>query len=73
MILDEINTTTHLGMLQLSDVVAFMHNKPQALELIMTGRECPQEIQDAADLVTEMKMIKHYFYTGVPARKGIEY
>jgi cob(I)alamin adenosyltransferase len=73
MILDEINSTTSLGMLEFSDVITLMKSKPKKLELVMTGRNCPQEFIEHADLVTEMKLIKHYFYKGVPARRGIEY
>ena len=71
--LDDINSTTHLGMLPLEAVLEIMQSKPTALELVMTGRNCPEEIMEKADLVTEMMMKKHYFYKGVPARRGIEY
>jgi cob(I)alamin adenosyltransferase len=50
-----------------------MNKKPKALELVMTGRDCPKALIKKADLVTEMKLVKHYFYKGVPARRGIEY
>ena len=48
-------------------------NKMGNTEIIMTGRNAPEELIKRADLVTEMKMIKHYFDKGVPARKGIEF
>ncbi|MBW1932452.1 MAG: cob(I)yrinic acid a,c-diamide adenosyltransferase, partial [Deltaproteobacteria bacterium] len=46
--------------------------RPQDLELVLTGRWAPKEIMERADLVTEVRMIKHYFSKGVPAREGIE-
>ncbi len=50
-----------------------MRGKPAAVELVMTGRRAPEEAIAAADLVTEMRPLKHYFDAGVPARPGIEY
>nr|WP_324292053.1 cob(I)yrinic acid a,c-diamide adenosyltransferase [uncultured Draconibacterium sp.] len=50
-----------------------IRKKPENTELIITGRYAPQEIIDIADLVTEMKEIKHYYQNGVNARKGIEF
>ncbi len=73
LVLDEINSTITLGMLKLEDVLALLSKKPAQLELVLTGRDCAQAILDKADLVTEMKMIKHYFYQGQEAREGIEY
>ena len=49
-----------------------MKEKPPAVELILTGRDCPDELMAKADLVTEMQEIKHYYQNGVIARKGIE-
>ena len=48
-------------------------NKKESMELVLTGRDVPQEVIDLADLVTEMKMIKHPFEKGIAAREGIEY
>ena len=73
LVLDEINSTIALGMLKLESVLALLEQKPGKLELVLTGRDCPQALLDKADLVTEMKMIKHYFYQGQEAREGIEY
>ncbi len=53
-------------------MVELMDLKPDGLELVFTGRGAPQRVMDRADLVTEMKEIKHYFRQGVPAREGIE-
>ena len=73
LVLDEINSTITLGMLKLEDVLELLATKPAKLELVLTGRDCAQALLDIADLVTEMKMIKHYFYQGQEAREGIEY
>lgn len=73
LILDEINTTIKAGLLKSTDVVKLIKDKPTSLELILTGRNCPDEIMVLADLITEMKDIKHYIKTGQSARKGIEY
>ena len=56
----------------MDDVLEIIKTKPVGMEIIITGRNAPMEIIDAADLVTEMKEIKHYFSSGVPARVGIE-
>jgi cob(I)alamin adenosyltransferase len=72
-ILDEINVALNLRLIKVDDVVKLLKNKPRNLELVLTGRYAPSEIIEAADLVTEMKEIKHPFKKGVPSRKGIEY
>jgi len=73
LVLDEINTTVKTGLLKLEDIVNLMTQRPADLELVMTGRYCPPEILDRADLISEMTQVKHYFYQGQKARKGIEY
>ena len=72
LILDEINTACSLGLIPEEGVLRLMDRKPDGLELIFTGRGAPGSVIDKADLVTEMKEIKHYFKQGVPAREGIE-
>jgi len=72
LILDEITVATHYQLIALSDVLELMSQKPDNMELVLTGRNAPDEIIQAADLVTEMKEVKHYFQQGVTARKGIE-
>mgnify|MGYP003392609023 CR=1 FL=1 len=72
-ILDEINSCAGLGMIPISYVQKLIKAKPTNVELVLTGRNCPQAIIGAADLVTEMKLVKHYFYKGIPARQGIEF
>lgn len=72
-ILDEVNVALNLKLIEIGDVVKLAKNKPKHVELVLTGRYAPPEIIEAADLVTEMKEIKHPFKKGVPPRKGIEY
>lgn len=71
-ILDEINTACSLGLIPVDDVLGLIRDKPEGLELVLTGRGAAEEVMAAADLVTEMKEIKHYYRQGVAARKGIE-
>ena len=73
LILDEVMGALNnklISIEQINDLISF---KPDNMELILTGRNAPQSIIDKADLVTEMKQVKHYFEQGVSARKGIEY
>ena len=70
--LDEINIATHYGLIAVPDVVELIRNKPDSLELILTGRYAAAEVMDAADLVSEMKEVRHYYRKGVIAREGIE-
>ena len=72
-ILDEINIALSLGLIGVEEVVDLIKNKPRHVELILTGRNAPPEIVAIADLVTEMKEIKHPYTRGLPPRKGIEY
>lgn len=71
-VLDEINCAMYFGLLSIDEVLDLIRNKPAHTELILTGRYAPDEIIEAADLVTEMREIKHYYNEGVQARKGIE-
>jgi cob(I)alamin adenosyltransferase len=72
-ILDELNTTVKTNLLKIEDILEVLKNKPSNLELVLTGRYCPAEILDLADLITEMTEIKHYSHKGVMARPGIDY
>ena len=72
-VLDEINIALRYNYLDVHDVMNFLKKKPQDLHIILTGRNAPPEIIEIADLVTEMKEIKHPFKSGVKAQKGIEY
>jgi len=71
-ILDEIIVAIYFKLFPISDVIDLINKKPDNVELILTGRYCPEEIIEKADLVTEMKEIKHYYTKNVLSRKGIE-
>lgn len=72
-ILDELSVALSLDLISLEEVLKLIKEKPKHVELILTGRDAPEEIVEAADLVTEMKEVKHPYKKGFPARKGIEY
>jgi cob(I)alamin adenosyltransferase len=72
-ILDEINVALSLKLIKIKKVLELIKNKPKHVELVLTGRYAPNEIIEAADLVTEMREVKHPFNKGYQARKGIEY
>ena len=72
-ILDEINYAVHLGLLQLADVLKILQNRPKHLSLILTGNHACEEIITLADLVTEMKEIKHPYKKGIKAKRGIDF
>ena len=71
-ILDEINVSMYFELAPVKKVLELIEEKSPEVELVLTGRNCPQEIIDRADLVTEMREIKHYYTQGVQARVGIE-
>jgi cob(I)alamin adenosyltransferase len=73
LILDEIMGVISNNLITTDEVLNIIKNKPENMEIILTGRNVPEEIIKAADLVTEMKMIKHPFENGIGPRKGIEY
>lgn len=70
-ILDEINVAMDFKLIPVQDVVALIEEKPETVELVLTGRNCPREIVKTADYVTEMLEIKHPYAEGTLARKGI--
>lgn len=72
-ILDEINICADLGLIKISEIKETLRNKPQNLEIVLTGRRAHPELVAMAHLVTEMQPVKHYFNMGVMARRGIEY
>lgn len=72
-ILDEVDVALDLKLIGLKDVLELIRSKPEHVELVLTGRNAPKELVEAADLVTEMREIKHPFSKGFPARKGIEH
>jgi cob(I)alamin adenosyltransferase len=72
-ILDEINIALKLKLLNLKDVLGIIKNTPKKTELILTGRYAHPAIIKLADLVSQIKEVKHYYNKGVKARKGIEF
>lgn len=72
-ILDEINVAVDYGLIKLSDVMELVKKCPKQTELILTGRYAPQELVAIADLVSEIKEIKHPYQKGFVSRKGIDY
>lgn len=72
-ILDEINYAVNLGLIDIKEVIELIKSKPEKLNLVLTGNHAKQEIIELADLVTEMKEIKHPFKSGIKAKKGIDF
>ena len=72
-VLDEINIAVKLGLVDIRDVLDLVRNKPPELHLILTGRDAHLDLIAAADMVTEMRDLKHPYNSGVPAQKGIDY
>lgn len=72
-ILDEIIYAIHYGLVALDDVLILLDRKPESLHLVLTGRNAPPELIERADLVSEIKEIKHPYTQGIPAQKGIEF
>jgi len=72
-ILDEINYALSYGFIPVEDVVDFLKKKPEMLHVILTGRNAKPEVIEIADMVTEMREIKHPFRKGIVAQKGIEF
>ncbi len=71
-ILDEVNVAVSMGLISVEEVLGLMRGKPVAVELVLTGRNARDAVIEEADLVTEMREIKHYYEKGVKARRGIE-
>jgi cob(I)alamin adenosyltransferase len=71
-IMEEANVAAKLGLCSVNDILEVMTAKPEGIELVITGRSADSRIIEIADLVTEMKEVKHYFHKGVTARIGIE-
>lgn len=71
---DELNVTVHLGLLTEDDALGLLAARAPGVELVLTGRHAPQGVIDAADLVTEMREVRHYYAgEGLEARRGIEF
>jgi cob(I)alamin adenosyltransferase len=71
-VLDEVCVAIWFGLLDLQEVLQVLDQRPETVELVMTGRNAPPALLDRADLVTDMKAVKHYYDRGVAARDGIE-
>lgn len=72
-IFDEINFAIDCGLIPLADVLSMLKEKPGQINVVLTGRNAPEEIMKIADLVSEVKEIKHHYKAGIMAQKGIEY
>jgi len=73
LILDELNIALRYGYLPLNEVVAALRARRPALHIVVTGRNAKPELVEAADLVTDMSLVKHHFAAGVKAQEGIEF
>ncbi|MCF8039650.1 MAG: cob(I)yrinic acid a,c-diamide adenosyltransferase [Desulfohalobiaceae bacterium] len=71
-ILDEVNIATYYKLIEVEEILQIIRDKPADVELILTGRMADPRVIEAADLVTEMKDVKHYYLNGIQARDGIE-
>ncbi len=72
-VLDEATIALHYKLFSVEELIAVLQEKREETEIAITGRYAPEELIEIADLVTEMKEIKHYYTKGISARKGIEY
>jgi len=72
LVLDEINGAVGFGLIDVEQVLELIRLRPSRVELVLTGRNAHERVIEAADLVTEMREVKHYYKAGVPARIGIE-
>ena len=72
-ILDEINYAVNLGLVKIDDVIKLIQTKPASVNVVLTGNHVKDEIIELADLVTEMREIKHPFKSGIRAKKGIDF
>lgn len=71
-VLDEMNIVSHYGLIDEGDVIDMLKSRKEQIEVVLTGRNAGKSIIDCADIVTEMRKIKHYYDLGVNARLGIE-
>ena len=72
-VFDEINNSMHNGYIDIEEINSLIRERPEAMNLVLTGRNAPIEIQEQADLVTSMEKIKHPYDQGIQARKGLEF
>lgn len=72
-VMDEMNIALYFKLFTVEEAIKAIEERAAGVEVVITGRYAPKEIIDIADLVTEMKEVKHYYYNGVEARQGIEF
>ena len=72
-ILDEINVAVDFGLIPLEELLSFIRQKPDQVELVLTGRNAHPDVLAVADLVSRIEEVKHPFRKGVPGREGIEF
>lgn len=72
-VLDEICIALHYHLFEVEELISILNARPFEMEIVMTGRYAPLRLFEVADLITEMKELKHYYTKGVEARKGIEF
>lgn len=72
-IFDELMASCNYHMVEEADVLQFLREKPEAMEVVMTGRDPSEALTGAADYVSEIRMVKHPYQEGISAREGIEY
>ncbi len=72
-VLDEVNIALYYELFSVEELITVLKNKPDTIEIVLTGRKAPDEIIEIADFVTDMVELKHYYDKGIEARKGIEY
>ena len=72
-ILDEINTAVDFGLLKIDEVISVVKERPSGLHMVLTGRNASKNLIEIADLVTEMKAVKHHYHQGIKAQEGIEF
>ncbi len=71
-VMDEINVAVSMGLISEEAVLQFLDNCPSDVEVVLTGRNASKKLMERADLVTECRMLKHYYKKGIKAREGIE-
>ena len=72
-ILDEIHVAVRLGLLDVGEVIALIENTPPGIELILSGRHAHPRILQKADLISDIREVRHYYRKGIKARRGIEF
>jgi cob(I)alamin adenosyltransferase len=71
-VLDEMTYPLIYGWVSLAEVVEVLKNRPREVHVVITGRDCPAEVVEIADTVSEVRKVKHAYEAGIPAQRGIE-